>query len=167
MDFHIGDPVMHWTYGFGHVVGIEERVISDRKTLYYAIALSNLTVWVPADDQLNIRLRPPSSEQEFKDLFPILAGAGEPLPDDRQGRKVWLVDKLKDGRAKSLCHVLRDLASFQQKHTLNDNDQNLMKRSREALLGEWIHVLSVPATKAESELSRLLYAGASAKSQGR
>src|SRR5512136_546932 len=117
MNFQVGDPVMHWTYGFGHVVGIEERVISNQKILYYAIAVNNLTVWVPADDQLQIRLRPPSSKQEFKELFAILAGAGEPLPDDRQGRKILLVEKLKDGQAKSLCHVLRDLASYQQNHS--------------------------------------------------
>jgi RNA polymerase-interacting CarD/CdnL/TRCF family regulator len=165
MDFHVGDPVMHWTYGFGHVVGIEERIIANRKALYYAIAANNLTVWVPADDQLNIRLRSPSSEQEFKDLFAILAGTGDELPEDRQVRKLWLVEKLKDGQAKSLCRVIRALASYQQKHSLNDNDHNLMKRSSNALLGEWIHVLSVTAAKAEAELFQLLSAGTPAEAK--
>jgi RNA polymerase-interacting CarD/CdnL/TRCF family regulator len=158
MKFHVGDPVMHWTYGFGHVAGIEERIISDRKSLYYAISVRDLTVWVPADDQLEIRLRPPTSREEFKNLFAILAGNSEPLPDDRQERKLWLVEKLKDGQAKTLCRVLRDLATFQQAHSLNDNDQNLMKRSREALLGEWIYALSVPAAEAELELRTMLAA---------
>jgi RNA polymerase-interacting CarD/CdnL/TRCF family regulator len=66
---------------------------------------------------------------------------------------------LKDGQAKSLCHVIRDLATYQLAHPLNDNDQHLMKRSREALLGEWGFALSVPAVEAESELRRMLAAG--------
>jgi RNA polymerase-interacting CarD/CdnL/TRCF family regulator len=160
MNFHVGDPVMHWVYGFGHVVGIEERDFADRKNLYYAISTHHLTVWVPADDQLNFRLRSPSTEQEFTELFAILSGAGDELPDDRQVRKLWLVEKLKDGRAKSLCRVLRALASYQNRHSLNDNDHNLMKRSRDALVSEWTHVLSVTAAKAEADLFQLLSTGA-------
>jgi RNA polymerase-interacting CarD/CdnL/TRCF family regulator len=156
MEFHIGDPVMHWTYGFGHVVGIEERILSDRKTLYYAVMVRDLTVWVPADEQLETRLRPPTSADDFDNLFSILTGKGEPLPEERQDRKIQLVERLKDGQATSICHVLRDLATYQQAHQLNDNDQNLMKRSREALLGEWGYALSIPAMEADAELRRML-----------
>jgi RNA polymerase-interacting CarD/CdnL/TRCF family regulator len=161
MSFHIGDPVMHWTYGFGHVVKIEERILSGRKILYYAVSVRDLTIWVPADNQLEIRLRVPTSPEKFKNLFAILTGSSEPLPDDRQERKLSLVERLKDGQAESLCRVIRDLAAFQQIHSLNDNDQNLMKRSRDALLGEWGYALSIPALEAESELRRMLTAGTS------
>lgn len=159
MKFHVGDPVMHWTYGFGHVNGIEERILSDRKTLYYSVTLHDLTIWVPADDQLETRLRPPTTKEGFKALFAILKGASEPLPMDRQERKVMLVETLKDGKAKSLCRVIRDLTTHQQSHTLNDNDTNLMKRSRDSLLGEWRHAFPKPAGEAESELRRMLDAG--------
>ncbi|HVM71025.1 MAG TPA: CarD family transcriptional regulator [Anaerolineales bacterium] len=162
MEFHVGDPVMHWTYGFGHVVGIEERVIAERKSLYFAISIRDLTVWVPVDDQLGSRLRHPTTKEEFQGLFTILAGTGEPLPLDRQERKMTLVEKLKDGRAVSLCRVLRDLATYQQAHPLNDNDQNLMKRSREALLGEWNYALAVPVAEADAELRRMLALGTTA-----
>jgi RNA polymerase-interacting CarD/CdnL/TRCF family regulator len=161
MEFHAGDPVIHWTYGFGHVIEMEERTISDRKTLYYAISVRDLTVWVPADNELGTRLRPPTSPRDFKRLFAILTGDGEQLPEDRQERKTRLVEILKTGQAQSLCRVLRDLTTYQQGHSLNDNDQNLMKRSREALLGEWSFALSVPTSEAEEELRRMLTAGTS------
>ena len=167
MEFNVGDPVMHWTYGFGHVVGIEERIISGLKILYYAISVRDLTVWVPADNQLATRLRPPTPRKHFKSLFAILTGAGEPLPEDRRERKDFLVEKLKVGQAQALCHVLRDLAIFQQAHPLNDNDQSLMKRSRDALLGEWSYSLSVPVVEAESELRRMLATGTSGEPKGR
>lgn len=156
MDINIGDKVIHWTYGLGQVVGIEERMISDRKAIYYAVKVRDMTVWVPADDQLETRLRPPSSPKYFKSLFNILTGSGEPLPEDRQERKLFLVEKLKDGQAGTLCRVIRDLSTYKQAHSLNDNDQNLMKRSRDALLSEWGFVLSVPPYEAELELQRML-----------
>jgi RNA polymerase-interacting CarD/CdnL/TRCF family regulator len=159
MEFRVGDPVMHWMHGFGHVVGIDERAIGEQKTLYYAISIRDLTVWVPADNQLESRLRHPTTKEGFQKLFAILNGTGEPLPADRQERKVCLVEKLKDGRAASLCHVLRDLTTFQQVHSINFNDENLMKRSREALLGEWSYSLAIPILEAERELRRMLAAG--------
>jgi RNA polymerase-interacting CarD/CdnL/TRCF family regulator len=162
MDFHIGDPVMHWTCGFGHVVGIEERVLSDRKILYYAVSVRDLTVWVPVDDQLESRLRPPTSADEFKNLFDILTGAGEPLPDNRQERKIQLVERLKDGQANSLCRVIRDLATYQRMHSLNETDLNLMKRTRDALLSEWGFALSITLFEAELKLRNMLTAGISA-----
>ena len=156
MEFHVGDPVMHWTYGLGNIIGLEERSISGEKNLYYKVGIKDLTLWVPADGQVGNRLRPPTSAAGFKNLFSILAGSGEPLPDDRHERKLQLVEWLKDGRAESLCRVIRDLSTYQQVRPLNETDQNLMKRARNALLGEWGFVLSVSVMDAETELRRIL-----------
>ena len=158
MNIQVGDTVMHWTYGLGQVIGMEERIISDRKALYYAVKVRDMTVWVPVDDQLEVRLRPPSTQKHLKNLFTILTGSGEPLPEDRQERKLMLVERLKDGQAESLCRLIRDLNAFQRVHSLNDNDQNLMKRSRNALLDEWGFVFSIPTVEAEQELHRMLAA---------
>ena len=83
MEFRNGDPVMHWTYGFGHVVRREERAVSGKSTLYYAVQVRDLTIWVPADGDLDSRLRPPTPRPEFEQLLKILKGPGDPLPDDR------------------------------------------------------------------------------------
>jgi len=156
MNFHEGDPVMHWTYGFGKVIRLEERALSGQNALYYAVQIGDLTVWVPADDMLETRLRPPTSKAGFKELRAILSEPGEPLPDDRQDRKTWLLELLKDGRAESLCRVIRDLSAYRQVRSLNENDQALMRRAQNALLGEWGFALSVTPAQAELELHRLL-----------
>jgi|WetSurMetagenome_2_1015567.scaffolds.fasta_scaffold67333_1 RNA polymerase-interacting CarD/CdnL/TRCF family regulator len=156
MEYQIGDPVMHWTYGLGNIIGIEERVISEEKKLYYAVGIKDLTVWVPVDVYVENRLRPPSSAAKFKRLLGILTEPGIPLPDDRQERKVQIVEELKDGRAESLCKVVRDLSFYQQVRPLNETDQSLMKRARNALLDEWSFVLLIPLIEAETELRRLL-----------
>ena len=33
MNFHTGDTVMHWTYGIGQIVNLEERAIAGSKTI--------------------------------------------------------------------------------------------------------------------------------------
>lgn len=162
MDFKIGDPVMHWTYGFGEVVKLEERELSGKATLYYAVKSHDLTIWVPADDLLESRLRPPTPAAGFKKLFEILTGTGEPLSDDRHERKTHLVEQLKDGQAESLCRVIRDLFAYQKRKSLNENDQHLMRRVQTVLLGEWEYSLSIPSHQAASDLHRLLANGSTA-----
>ncbi|MBK8781417.1 MAG: hypothetical protein IPO22_06355 [Anaerolineales bacterium] len=156
MGFHAGDPVMHWTYGFGQVVRLEERDLSGSNILYYAVQIKDMTVWVPADGKLETRLRPPTTQSEFKKLVGILSGPGKPLPEDRQERRTLLLDLLKDGRAESLCKIIRDLSASQKIKNLNDNDQMLLRQVKNALLGEWGFALSITPAQAEVELHRLL-----------
>jgi RNA polymerase-interacting CarD/CdnL/TRCF family regulator len=159
MNFHEGDPVMHWTYGLGKIVGLEERTLSGAKALYYAVQVKDLTIWVPSDSNLSNRLRPPTSASRFRQLRAILSSPGDPLPEDRQARRLQLREMLKDGRAESLCQIIRDLSAYQKLRSLNDNDQVLLKEARNALLGEWGFALSITHAQAELELHRILTAG--------
>jgi len=156
MDFHEGDPVMHWTYGLGTVIRLEERILSGKKTLYYAVQIGAMTVWVPADDKLETRLRAPTLKAKFIHLLTILSGPSETLPVDRQERKLILLEWLKNGRAESLCRVIRNLSTYRSAHPLNDSDQAFLKRSQNVLLGEWGFALSITPFQAEIELNRLL-----------
>ena len=156
MDFHEGDPVMHWTYGLGTIVRLEERNLSGSDMLYYAVQIGDMTVWVPADDKLKSRLRPPTLKAKFMHLLTILSGPSETLPIDRQERRLLLLEWLKNGRAESLCRVIRNLSAYRNIHPLNETDHALLKRSQNALLGEWGLALSVTPAQAEIELNRLL-----------
>lgn len=161
MAFHVGDPIMHWTYGLGNIIALEERAVSEVKKMYYAVKINDLTVWVPLDDNVDVHLRHPTAAADFKKLFDILSQPGESLPDDRQERKLLILEKLKDGQAVSLCRVISSLSSYQKVRSLNETDQSLMKRARNALLGEWTYVLAVSLAEAEAELHRLLESGLS------
>lgn len=156
MNFQEGDPVMHWTYGFGQIVSLEERVISGSKSLYYSVRVRDLTVWVPSDSKLNSRLRPPTSEASFRKLLNILSGKGEALPVDRYERRTRLLELAKDGSTESLCHTIRALATYRKKQSLNDSDETFLKQSQNTLLGEWEFVLRIPHAQAEIDMHRLL-----------
>ena len=158
MNFHSGDTVMHWTYGIGQIVNLEERDLFGSKTLYYAVQVKDMTVWVPADSKVGSRLRSPTPKPRFKQLLGILSSPSEPLPEDRLERRTRLLELLKDGRPESLCQVIRDLSAYQKQKIkpLNDNDHLVLKQSRNTLLGEWGFVLSITHAEAEHELHRLL-----------
>ena len=156
MDFKIGDWVVHCTYGLGQVLAIEERTFGEKITLYYMVKVSDLTIWVPADENLKSRLRFPTSESGFKKLLNTLSSPAEKLPDDYRLRNVHLHEMLKDGRAESLCKVIRDLAAYRHARSWSEHDSALMKRTQKSLIGEWSFIRSVTPHEAEIELNQSL-----------
>lgn len=161
MNFQKGDMVMHWAHGIGQIVNLEERALAGAKAIYYAVQVKDMTVWVPADSQVKTRLRTPTPKFRFQRLLAILSSPSEPLPEDRLERKNRLQELLQDGHPESLCKVIRDLSAYQKKlgKPMNDNDQVVLKQSRNTLLGEWGFVLSLTYAQAEHELHRMLISG--------
>lgn len=156
MDFQLGDSVVHWSFGIGKVVGMEERTLSGKKASFYLVQVRDLTICVPVDDRTESRLRAPTSPREFKKLFAILKGEGEPLSEDRMERKSLLRKRLADGRAEAICKVIRDLSTLALKKPLNDDDRNLLHRAQNLLCAEWSYSFALPVEQAENELMRLL-----------
>ena len=156
MEFQIGDPVVHCTYGMGKVMDVEERAYNQTTTKYYKVQVIDFTIWVPADENLKSRLRLPASVSGFKKMLSILAAAPETLPKDRRERNTLLQDRMKNGAVESLCKVIRDLAYFRRDKSWSEYDSALMKRAQKALIGEWIFILSVTPEQAEIELAKLL-----------
>ena len=159
MNFQAGDAVMHWAYGLGTIIRLEKRDVLGHAAMYYAVSVGGMTVWVPADDKLKQRLRPPTSKVRFRKILAQLTAPGTPLPMDRHERKLKLSECMQDGRAESLVEVIRALAAFARIHALNDYDQSFLKRARSLLAGEWGYALSVTPAEAESKLQRLMTSG--------
>lgn len=147
---------MHWTYGLGTIARLETRELLGHKTLYYSVQVGDMTVWVPNDEQLSTRLRRPSTRAQLSKLKTLLTRPGVTLPQDRHERKTLLLEMLKDGKAESLCKVIRSLVGFAKNHPLNDNDQALLKRAQTALLAEWSHALDSTPEQVEAQLHRLI-----------
>jgi RNA polymerase-interacting CarD/CdnL/TRCF family regulator len=156
MNFQTGDRVMHSTYGLGHVQAIEKHTVDDTTTLYYMVQTADLTIWVPADENMKNRLRYPTSAARFSDMLTILSSPAGSLPDDRRQRYIQLLERLNDGGIESLCKMIRDLTAYRNSHSRNDYDNALMKRANKTLISEWSVSLSVTPGEAEMELHRLL-----------
>jgi len=156
MNFKIGEKVIHLNHGIGDVVDIEDKMVRDRTVSCYVVKTPSLTVWVPIDDGDRHSLRAPTSKREFKNLFSVLQGPVEPLPEDRLERKKKLLELLKSGQLNSICRVVRDLSSFGKERNLSEEDKITLHRAKDSLLAEWVYSLSVPLPQASQKMEELL-----------
>ena len=156
MEYQVGDKVVHWTYGLGEIVQLDEKVISGQSAAYYVVQVGELTIWVPQKMAGPSSLRPPTPAREFKKTVSILKSPGEPLSEDRLRRKAELMELMRDGRLESLVRVVRDLSFFGKSNRLNDNDHAIFQRAQNLLVDEWHVSLSVPVHQAQHELKKLL-----------
>lgn len=156
MDFQVGDKVVHWAYGPGEIIDLEEKVLSGHTSWYYVVQVNDLTLWVPSDDQGKSSMRLPTPASEFENLFVLLRSPGDPLPNDRLERKLELSQRMKEGTLESICRVIRDLHFFRRTQKFNESDTSTLERAQKFLLSEWMISLSTPVAQAEKELRQLL-----------
>jgi RNA polymerase-interacting CarD/CdnL/TRCF family regulator len=156
MKFQIGDWVVHCTHGLGQILAIEERTINEIKALYYKVKVSDLTIWIPMDENLKSRLRLPNDAAGFMESISVLSEPAESLPSDYRQRNLQLHDMLKDGGVEAYCKVIRDLSAYSQGRASSDHDNTLMKYAQGILIGEWSHSLSITPAAAELELNRFI-----------
>ena len=156
MNFQVGDQVVHWNYGLGKIIQIDEKKLNGRTSQYYVVKIRDLTIWVPVCEADDDRLRLPTPPGEFEALFSILSSPAQPLSDDRMARKMQISDQLKDGKLDSVCRTLRDLTFHCRNRKMNDNDKAVLERTQNFLLSEWTSALSVSVTQASKQLDHLL-----------
>jgi RNA polymerase-interacting CarD/CdnL/TRCF family regulator len=156
VDFQVGEKVVHWNYGMGEIIKLDEKLLAGQMTHCYVVRIRDLTIWVPIRQMGDSSLRLPTPRDEFENLFAILRSPGELLSNDRLERRMQLIEKIRDGKLDSICQVLRDLTCYRQVKKLNDHDKTILERAQSFLLNEWRLALTVSLPEAELELQRLL-----------
>jgi CarD family transcriptional regulator len=156
MNYHVGDQVVHSTYGLGEIIQLDEKMLLGNTKQYYVVQIRDLKIWVPVSEGGRSSLRNLTPASEFENLFVILASPAQPLPDDRFQRKTYLTDQLKDGKLASVCQAVRDLAYFKRSKKFNEYDKAIMERAESFLVDEWAISLSVSVIEAKQHLNQLL-----------
>lgn len=156
MNYKVGDTVVHWTYGVGSVVDIEEIHLAGTAKWYYVIDVESLKVWVPVDDAMKGSLRLPMNRNQFRHLLEILSKPGEPLPDRYFQRKIALRNRMEKRPVDGLCRVIRDLTDRSRNHSLSSEDSSVLFSAQELLLDEWVISLGTERSKALHEMEILL-----------
>jgi CarD family transcriptional regulator len=156
MKFQVGEQVIHWKFGVGEIVQMDEKVVLGKRALYYVVGIRDFLIWVQANEIGEASLRKPTPNSDFKNLFAILRSPGETLSEDCLERKQHLQDQMRNGKLDGICHVLRDLTSFSSVKKLNENDKSVLARAHDFLITEWGLSLSVTSDQAERELAQML-----------
>lgn len=156
MNYQIGDKVIHWTYGTGRIIAIDEKILTGQTRQYYVIDTEQLTLWVPVDQAGENSIRPPTERFAFKALLNTLRSPAEVLPDHHFERKNQLVERMQKRKLVNICAVIRDLTTRSQLQNLNNNDRTVLRRAEECLLDEWELSLGSTRSSARRELDALL-----------
>lgn len=156
MKFKIGDVIVHWTYGLGTVVGIDQKDIGGIVQQFYIVEVGLLKIWVPVELVEVSAIRFPTESSQFKANLDILRTPGEILPEHQFQRKIELRDRMQQRTLGDLCHVIRDLTDRSRQHSLNQNDSSVLFRAEEHLLDEWVISLGAERSNALGELKEYL-----------
>jgi RNA polymerase-interacting CarD/CdnL/TRCF family regulator len=154
--FQAGDQVVHWNYGLGEIIQVDEKRLYGQTLQYYMVKIRDLTIWVPVSEAGEISLRYPTPPRDFEALFSILSGPAQLLSDDRLMRKTQLGDQLKDGKLSSVCQTVRDLTFRRRTKKMSETDKAIMERAQNFLLSEWAFSLSITVVQARTHLNYLL-----------
>jgi RNA polymerase-interacting CarD/CdnL/TRCF family regulator len=156
MNYQIGDQVVHWTYGPGTIIGIDEKVLANKASKYYVVEVDRMTLWVPVGEAGEKSIRPPTPSAEFKKLLKLLRSPCKQLPDQQSQRQSELSERMKKRTLADICCIIRDLVARSRTQRLNRNDADTLRRAEEFLLNEWELALRTPRETAQQEMDSLL-----------
>ncbi len=157
MKYQVHDRVMHWTYGTGEIVSIEQKTLSGDTREYYVFRTSDLTLWVPADESGENNLRPPLSSDLFRKQLKSLTKPAQSLPDQPYPRQNELMERMRNRSLADICSVIRDLTAREHSGKLNRSDQDIMNRAQSLLVDEWQLSLGGERHEIERELYKILH----------
>lgn len=159
MQLKIGDLVVHPAFGLGHIVEIEERPLSEKKThLYYKVIRLKHSMWVRVEAQEVAGLRLATAQSDLDHYRDVLKSPPVPLNADLQQRHLGLVSRLSQGSFQGVCEVMRDLTAWGGREPLNRADTTILQKTRDSLSQEWAAAAGLSPTEAIREIASLLLA---------
>jgi RNA polymerase-interacting CarD/CdnL/TRCF family regulator len=154
--YKIGDTVIHWSYGSGKIVAIEDKGLPGQRCFYYVIEGSKQTLWVPVEENGSSSLHLPTSRSNFKLLINVLRSQGEKLSNNRYQRHDQLEKRMQKASPKDVCLVIRDLIYRSRRGDLSGSDIRVFKLAQTYCINEWELSLGTPREQARRELESIL-----------
>lgn len=159
MPFKIGDLVVLPARGIGHIRAVEEKSFSEQKArLYYKIALSKRSIWIPVEAHEDSGLRLATVKSDLDQYRNLLKSSPTPLEINHHRRHLELIKRLKQGTFQIICEVVRDLTAWGRRKPLGQTDAALLQKTRQSLSQEWATAAGVSTFEAITEIDSLLLA---------
>jgi RNA polymerase-interacting CarD/CdnL/TRCF family regulator len=159
MTFEIHDRVVHPSHGIGTVVRLATRQFDAGATrLYYEIALSKGTIWVPAEGDAG-GLRRLTAKGDLARYRSLLSSRPAALAADHRQRQLEVSERLKGGTLRARCEVIRDLTAHGWHKPLCQSSAVLLRKAQEALGEEWAAAAEVPVHEVARQVQALLLEG--------
>lgn len=160
MQLAIGQNVIHPIHGAGKITGVTEMNIVEEFTKYYVIEFSTkrLTLHVPVLNLGGCNIRQVMSENKTDDVFGILQGEPEALPQDFKHRRRRLEDWLQSGRPVEIAQAVRALAWRNENGGLSSLESRLFAQAKDMLVTEVALATNQDDREARREIEAVLIA---------
>jgi RNA polymerase-interacting CarD/CdnL/TRCF family regulator len=154
--YQVGDIVVHWTYGSGKIVSVDDKGLPGQPCFYYVIEGKGQTLWVPVEENGSSSLHRPTSRVDFKLLTNILRSQGEKMSNNPYQRSDQLDERVHKASPKEVCLVIRDLNYRSHSRKLSSNDIRFLNHAKSDLLDEWERSLGTPREQARYQMEGIL-----------
>lgn len=155
--YKVGDSVVHWNYGGGKIVAVEDKGLPGNPRICYVIEGSNVTIWVPVDENGSSSLHLPTSPSDFRLLLNVLRSQGEEMSNNPFQRFGQLEERMHNPSLADLCRLIRDLMYRSRGlRRLSGSDNRTLYLAQSFLLDEWERSLGTPREQARLELKGIL-----------
>jgi CarD family transcriptional regulator len=159
MDFKVGDNAVYPSQGVAEVVGIEQKVISDKPQRFYVLRIldSDMRILVPIDRAAQVGLRSVIGQDEIDDLMEILRDK-----EVRVDKQTWnrryrgFMEKIKTGSLFEVAEVYRDLYRLKTTKTLSFGERRMLDTAKSLIVKELSIARRTPEAKVERELESLV-----------
>jgi len=159
MDFKVGDNAVYPSQGVAEVVGIEQKVISDKPQRFYVLRIldSDMRILVPIDRAAQVGLRNVIGSNEIDDLMEILRDK-----EVRVDKQTWnrryrgFMEKIKTGSLFEVAEVYRDLYRLKTTKTLSFGERRMLDTAKSLIVKELSIARRTPEAKVERELESLV-----------
>ncbi len=159
MDFKVGDNAVYPSQGVAEVVGIEQKVISDKPQRFYVLRIldSDMRILVPIDRAAQVGLRGVIGSDEIDDLMEILRDK-----EVRVDKQTWnrryrgFMEKIKTGSLFEVAEVYRDLYRLKTTKTLSFGERRMLDTAKGLIVKELAIARRTPEAKVERELESLV-----------
>lgn len=154
--YKVGDTVVHWTYGSGKIVAIDDKGSPGKPCFYYVIEGSDQMLWIPVDEGENSSLHLPTLRTEFGQFISILRSEGKRLSNNPHHRRKELAQHMQKRSLAGACRLIRDLTYHSRWRKLSSSDTRILKHAQSLLLDEWERSLGTPRAQARGEMEWIL-----------
>ena len=159
MRFEIGDQVVHPVYGVGTVRTVSaQRFGAGQARQYYEVAMDDITVWAPVDEQGATVLRKIASKHMLAECRRLLSSDPVPFDANHKMRQLEITERLQGGLLPALCGMVRDLRARSLNAPLPATEDRVLRRIYKVLCEEWAASDGVSAQTALHEIEDLLQA---------
>jgi RNA polymerase-interacting CarD/CdnL/TRCF family regulator len=139
--YSTGDWIVHTYYGVGQIKRIEVKPINGEDTKCYKVKTNDCTFWFPTSDTDNPRIRPVASQDIINKVIKNLRRKSSFLKTDKNLWKEKIEEVQAVGDLLSVSIIVRDLSAQQVLRTLNQTEEDALKKFKERLLREWASIV--------------------------